>query len=89
MRKIRAFIVLVLLAGAVVNVYLKFWQQWWMFGGVLAWQLLAVKEIWAYLFDRDIKFVRGLGVKKGASHVARNAAGGFYLACYLLMFIVK
>lgn len=36
---------LISLAGALTNASVKFWQQWWVFGGVLTFQIVAIREI--------------------------------------------
>lgn len=82
----RMLIAIAMILVAVMHAYLSFWGRWWIFGGVLGWQFLATKEVCSYLFDREIKFLRGPGVSKDADKSIRRIACGFYFACYMVMF---
>jgi hypothetical protein len=85
----RTVVVVVMVIAALVHAYFRYWERWWLLAGVVVWQLIVVKEIWGYLFDRDINFIRGPGVRRDASPLARKFACGFYFACYIGMFFVK
>lgn len=84
---VKLLLIAAMIALSLINAFLKFEGRWWIFLGVLAWQILAVKEIGAYLFDKDIKFLSGDGVKKDADPYLRKAACGFYFICYFLMYL--
>lgn len=85
----RILIVMMMILVAFIHAYLNFWGRWWIFGGVLGWQLLATKEISSYLFNKDIKFLRGHGISKDADKSVRQIACCFYIICYMLFFFKK
>jgi len=73
----RTIFLLLLMICAAVNAYLKLWGNWWILIGVLIWQIIAIKEIRAYLFNKDIKFIRGQALRKMPVTLQETLLGAF------------
>lgn len=84
---IRVSLLLILITAAILNAYLRHWGAWSNFIGILILQAMAIREIWAYLFNKTIWLWSGPDIKKKGEPLARVFACGFYFVGYLILFL--
>lgn len=83
---IRISILSMLLIVSILNACLRRWEEKFDFVGILILQLMAIREIWAYLFNKTMWLWNGPDIKNDSQSLGRIFFCSFYVLCYLILF---
>ncbi|PUA18094.1 hypothetical protein C7W93_19915 [Glaciimonas sp. PCH181] len=83
---IRIFILMTLLIISIINACLRHWEVRSNFIDILILQVMAIREIWAYLFNKKMWLWSGQDIEEKEDSLARKFVCGFYLTFYLILF---